>query len=438
MPRHIAVPALLPHQRSELETLNNAEDCQFHALLDVPTLVEPGRIDFEALMDRCRQALDQLNVPLTGLIAHWDFPTSVLVPLLSAERGLPSPSLRSVLTCEHKYWSRLAQREVIPECVPDFCSVDPFASDPLAQVTLPFPFWIKPVKAFSSQLGFRIDNERDFQHAIGTIRQGIRHFGDAFDQALQHVDLPDALQHAGGNTCIAEAIMNGVQAAPEGSVFKGEFAVHGTFDMHRDEQRYDSLLYPSALPEAIQQRMQDACQRFLHHIDFDNGCFNAEFLWDEANDRLQVVEFNTRISQSHSDMFIMVDGVSNHEVPLDILLGRRPRMPHRQGRYAVAGKFLLSHDEDAIVDHVASDRVIQTLQTRFPGTRLELDIEPGMRLSDLPNRESYTYPIGALYLGADSYDALRERHRICLEALDFDFVPLPVTSPHATPRPSAG
>jgi len=34
--------------------------------------------------------------------------------------------------------------------------------DPLKQISLSFPFWIKPVKSFGSYLGFCIDSEKKF------------------------------------------------------------------------------------------------------------------------------------------------------------------------------------------------------------------------------------------------------------------------------------
>lgn len=433
MPRHIVIPALEDCQRAELETLRNASDCLFHPLLDTRTLVEAEQIDFNALLQQCRTAIAALGVPITGLIAHWDFPTSVLVPLLSRDQALPSPSLESVLKCEHKYWSRLLQQEVIPECVPRFALLDPFAEHPEKSIDLPFPFWIKPIKSFSSQLGFRIDSDADLRDALAAIRARIHHLGAPFDQALSHIDLPRALQGIGGHHCIVEEILEGVQAAPEGSVANGRFQTHGLFDMQRDEagQRYENLIYPSALPAPVQQRITEACRKYLHHIGFDNGCFNAEFLWDAGTDTLRVIEFNTRISQSHSEMFVMVDGVSNHEVALDILLARTPDMPSGEGQHAVAGKFHITFPDDAIVTAVPSRRDIQTLAARFPGLEFRLHASPGMRLSTLPNQDSYCYQLADIYLGAESREALLANYQACLEALPFAFEPLLTGLPEA-------
>ncbi|GHB15590.1 ATP-grasp domain-containing protein [Modicisalibacter luteus] len=427
MSRNIFIPALEEQQRKELETLRHADELSFHGLLDVETLIEPESFSFNRLLEQARQELKQTTGSVgsvDAIIAHWDFPTSVMVPILCKEYNIPAPPLESVLKCEHKYWSRVEQKKAIPEYVPDFCSVDPFASDPLGQVTLDYPFWLKPVKAFSSQLGFKIENAEQFYAAIEETRQAIHHFGDPFNEALEHVDLPPEIRQANGNTCIAEQIISGRQGAPEGTMFQGEFNVHGVFDQPVDKGAtlFDRLEYPSSMPEGVQRRMIEASKRFLEHIGFDHGCFNAEFMWDEASDQLWLVEFNTRISQSHSEMFIMVDGMSNHEVAIDIALGQRPSMINRQGQFPVAAKCLIPHKhEDAIVKRVPSQQELLELRERFPGTLIKLDIEPGMRLSDLPNQDSFSYHIGTIYLGADSHEKLRERYRDCLDALHFEF-----------------
>ncbi|WP_346798616.1 ATP-grasp domain-containing protein [Halomonas sp. Bachu 37] len=428
MKRNVFVVALEEQQRQEFKTLRRARELSVHGLLDVSTAVEPPeKISFHRLMEQARKELEDHGGPVDAIVAHWDFPTSVMVPLLCKEYGIPSPSAESVLTCEHKYWSRLEQQRVIPECVPAFCSVDPFAENPLEQVTLDFPFWLKPVKAFSSQLGFKVENEAQFQEAIETMRQEIRHFGDPFNEALSYIDLPADLEGCDGNTCIAEQLVSGIQAAPEGTMFQGEFNVHGIIAQGRsaEEGLFDRLEYPSHLPEKIHRRMIGICKTFLTHIGFDNGCFNAEFMWDEKTDQLWLIEFNTRISQSHSEIFIMVDGMSNHEVAIDIALNERPSLPNREGHYPVAAKCYIPYEhKDGIVTRVPSAEEIQALRERFPGTEVKLAVHEGSRLSELPNQDAFSYQLGTLYIAAEEHEQIQERYDACLEALRFEIDPV--------------
>ncbi|MEX0730343.1 MAG: ATP-grasp domain-containing protein [Aquisalimonadaceae bacterium] len=422
---NIFILGLDAFQLDKLKTIHDADSYAFHGLLDVDLVVHPNACSFTTMLELARQQLSAFPGTVDGIIAHWDFPTSILAPVLCRDFGIPAPPLRSVFKCEHKYWSRVEQQKSIPDCIPRFCCFDPFHDQALAQIHLDYPFWIKPVKSFSSQLGFVIGNADDFQHAIGRIRKGIGRVGDAFDEALQLLRLPRGIRASTGSYCIAEEIIQGVQAAPEGSMCQGEFRVHGIIDMDKNASghSFDRLVYPSTLPARIQQRMINASERFLRHIGFDNGCFNAEFMWDQANDRLQLVEVNTRISQSHSDLFTKVDGMSNHEVAVSVALGRRPVLPHRQGRYQIAAKCLITHDADGIVSRIPDDDALRRLGKRFPGTHIRLDVRPGMRLSQTPNQGSYRYTLGAIYLGADNHDHLLRKYEDCLAALDFAFQP---------------
>ncbi|MBW6390862.1 ATP-grasp domain-containing protein [Billgrantia antri] len=428
MKRNIFVVALEDQQRQELETLRHSEKFKIHSLLSVKEAVESPNFSFNALLDEARSKLEAFYGSVDAIVAQWDFPTSVMVPILCREYDIPSPSVESVLKCEHKYWSRLEQQKVVPEVVPAFCGVDPFAEDPLSQVTLDYPFWLKPVKAFSSHLGFKIENDEQFHAAIKEIREGIRQLGDPFNEALNHAELPPEIQHMDGNSCIAEQLVAGVQGAPEGTVYRGEFNVHGIISQPSTEMSdapYDRIEYPSHLPEPIHRQMIDVSKKFLEHIGYDNGCFNAEFLWDESQDKLWLIEVNTRISQSHSEIFIMVDGMSNHEVAIDIALGERPSLANRLGDHAVAAKcFIPYKHEDGIVRRVPSREEIEALAERFPGTKVRLDVQPGDRLGDLMHQDSFSYRLGTLYVAGEDHEQVDQRYKACLEALQFEIEPI--------------
>ena len=413
MTTNIFVLGMTDLQRDELETLKGADGYRFHGLLDYDQLVGETDYDLEVLLDRSRQQLEEFSEDVDAIVCHWDFPSSIIGPILSAERDLPAPSLKSLLACEHKYWSRLAQREVVPEVVPAFCAFDPFAEDVRGQIDLDFPFWVKPVKAHSSELGFAIHDEEELAEAVAQIRQEIGAVGDAFDQALARVEVPDEVGTVGGNSCLAEQIVTGIQAAPEGTVFRGVFRDHGLIDMHKDDDgtSISRIDYPGAsVPDEVQARMVDISRRYLEHVGFDNGAFNVEFMWEQETDQLWLIEINTRISQSHSELFILVDGASNHEVVVDIALGREPRMPHREGQYAVAAKAAIFHDTDGVVRHVPTEQDKEAVTERFPGTRVTLLVEEGDRLSELPHQDTYRYLWGNVILGATDRDELQRRY----------------------------
>ena len=426
--RNVFIVGLDDFQRGELETITNASGLEFHQLLGTEEATHPEEHGFTPLLERARAQLAEFDGSIDAIVAHWDFPTSVLVPILAADYGMPAPTLESVLACEHKHWSRLAQAECVPDAVPAFAGFDPFDDDALDGIDLEYPFWIKPVKSHSSQLGFKIASAADFHEALPQIREHIRDIGDPFNEALALAKLPDEIAPDSGNTCLAEQIVSGQQATIEGTMFEGEFSVHGVFDSPKDERgahfaRYE---YPASLPEEIQSRMASTAEQYLRHIGYDNACWNVEFMWDQDADKLWLIEVNTRISQSHADLLAKVDGMSNHEAAVAVALGNRPVLPEGRGTFAVAGKLFLYTSEmaDGLVHRVPSDEDIARVAERFPETHVDIAVEPGERLSELAHQSSYRYDLGTVSAGAQSREELVAMHDEIIELLPFDIEPI--------------
>lgn len=428
--KNIFVVGFEPFNVALLRSLPNANDYAFHNLLSYKEAIRPtsGRIDFDALLALAEKRLSDFNGSVDAIMSYWDFPASAIVPVLCRRHKLPGPPLRAVAACEHKYWARLEQQESIPAFVPRFCAVDPFTDDPLASIDLPFPFWIKPIKAHSSYLGFRIADRSDFQTHLPIIRENIARFGDAFNAFLKLIDLPAGVAGIGGNHCIAEEIISeGEQCTLEGYVHGGEVVVYGIVDSirtGRHQSCFSRYQYPSRLPASVRERMIEAARRFMSHIGYDNAPFNVEFYWDSKTDQTRLLEVNTRLSKSHSPMFKMVDGVSHQKIAIDLALGRRPELPHRQGQYSIAAKFMTRVFDDGVVVRVPSQVDIERFSLAFPDGLYRPMVKEGDRLAHLMFQDSYSFEIAELFLGADSEAELLEKHDAALKLLPFDFEPL--------------
>lgn len=138
----------------------------FRGLLSYEALVDVATIDFGSLLSAAREELSAFPDEVDAIIPHWDFPVSVISPVPAEELCLPAPSLESILKCEHKYWSRLEQRRSVPECTPGFADLDSFDDDARDSIDLAFPFWAKPVKSHSSQLGFETRDAKTFAQRL--------------------------------------------------------------------------------------------------------------------------------------------------------------------------------------------------------------------------------------------------------------------------------
>ncbi len=365
--------------------------------------------DFLALVREAERRLRADDGPIDAVVGWWDFPTTGIVPILQRRFGLHGAEPRSVAALEHKYWSRKVQLEVVPDHVPLFAALDPFASD-AAVVDFPFPFWIKPIKSHSSHLGLRVGSREDLRRALDAIRRGIARFGEPFDQFLSLLDLPPEVAGVSGHHCLIEEIIStDHQCTLEGYSHRGDVVVYGVVDSIRSDRNRSSFSryqYPSRLPPATLHRMIDATQRVIRRVGYDDAPFNAEFFWNQHTDVLWLLEVNCRISKSHCPLFLMVDGASHQKVLVELALGRKPAFPRRQGRHGVAAKFMIRAFEDGVMEQVPDADDLANLRHRFPDARFKLLVEEGSRLANLPYQDSYSFELAELYLGAPDSDTL--------------------------------
>lgn len=414
--KNIFLIGLNPFNRAKLETVANADQYNFHGLLE-----EPHHYDVPGMLAEAEKELRAFPGPIDAIVGYADFPISTMLPILCPKFGLRTPSLESVLKCEHKYWARLEQKRVVPDCIPRFAPVDPFDENVFSKIPFSFPFWIKPIKSCASYLGFRVHNEKEFRHAISENRKHINKLGEPFNFVLRHARLPPKVVSVDGNHCIAEEIISGRQCTLEGCVFEGVVSYHGVVDSIRELNRssFARYEYPSRLPRPVQERMGKIGAKVLKHIGFDNSGFNMEFFWDERHDRIWLLEINTRVAQHHSDLFEKIDGTTNHEVPVQIGLGNRPNIPHGTGPFHRAATFFLRTYRNGIVAEVPSAEEIGAITKRFPGTIVQPQVQPGTQLSDLHEQDSYSYALAIVYMGESSQKQLLANWRQCARLLHF-------------------
>jgi len=425
MKKHIFVLGLEEYNHRILEHLPGADDWEIHSLLDYDEIRGEDTPDVKELLRRCEERLAAFDGTVDAIIGYFDLPVTVMLPILRARYELPAPSLESVLKCEHKYWSRLEQEKVIPDHIPQFEAFDPFDDEEIQGLSLLFPYWIKPIKSFRSFLAFQINDEHDLSVGIEETRAHIGKITDSFSFFLDRAQLPAEIVETERRSCIAESLLSGSQCTIEGYVYHGTVQVYGVVDSVRESDRssFSRYEYPSRLPETIQDRMADIAERVLRQIGFDDSPFNIEFFYSQTDNKIYLLEINPRISQSHAEIFEKVNGLSHHEVAVDIAMDRPPHYPLGRGEFEVAAKFMLRHFEDAVVRRVPSEEEIQRAAEEIPGTHVDILVAPGTRLSDLQNQDSYSYELADIYIGASERSQLEERYRRVLEILTFEFEP---------------
>ncbi len=428
--KNVFVIGLNEMNKARMERLRGAEGFTIHGLLDTATVFETQVFDMPAMIARAEATLDghiASGGTVDAIIGYADFPVSTMIPLLAAKYGTVTTSLESLLKCEHKFWSRRVQQEVIPGNIPAFTAFDPFDDDALSAIGragLAFPFFCKPIKSSGSWLGFRVDNPEDFDFAISRFREEIGLIAEPFGFVLDQADLPDEIRAVPAGWCMAEQVIGGRQCTVEGYVFEGEVVPYGIVDSIRYPQvlSFFYYMYPSKLPQRVQEQMFDLTRKLMKHTGFDNSGFNVEFFWDEVQDHVWLLETNTRIAQSHCDLFEKVDGMSHQQVAVDVGLGRRPQMPVGEGDYGVAAEFFYRvFFRDATVARVPTGEEIAAACALVPGTSFAPQVTEGMRLTDLPEQDAYSFAVAHMWMGANKQSGLLWNYEKVLKGLNFEF-----------------
>lgn len=249
-PADEATVAVLGADELNLEILRGMQGHERQTFVPLlsPAEMQHGEVSIPDLLDRAVTQLDERPQPVDAIVGFWDFPVSTLVPLLAARYGLRSASLESVVMCEHKYWSRLAQQQVIDD-FPPFGLVDIHGGGHLPD-GVGYPVWLKPVKSYSSELAFHVSDDEQLATAVAEIRDGIGRLGRPFEEVLDRIDLPPAIAEVGGQACLAEEALTGARAATEGYVHDCRVVVHGVLD---------SIPYPTA-PASCATSIRPSCR----------------------------------------------------------------------------------------------------------------------------------------------------------------------------------
>lgn len=328
--------------------------------------------------------------------------------LLAEKMGWPGTPVNAVLACQHKLHARRVLEEVAPEATVPTQRVDAAYGMDIPD-GLPYPGYVKPVKAAFSVLARQVDNKDELHRHT---RFGpwelwvIRHLVEPFEREVQK-RLPQA---GTAHSLMLEQPVHARQYCLDGYVFNNQMHTLGIVDsvMYPGTDAFMRFDYPSQLAPAPQSKAADVARRFLDKVGFTHGLFNMEFFHDEATDTLTVIEFNPRMASQFSDLYARVDGINLHEIALMLAHGQNPEPAARKkARAGVASSLvyraLRPQDHPPFPDHVQ----MTAFRREFPDALFfEFKKKPGQVERDFKWLRSYRY--GIVHLdGKDRLDLFR-------------------------------
>jgi hypothetical protein len=357
---------------------------------------------------------------LDGVIGTHDGPENTVAAIVARELGLHGMDPAKAFVCEHKYYSRQAQMKSVPHAVPDFqcLAIDSLKQD---DVTLSYPFFVKPVKSAMSMLARRID---DFETLQAFLPKAREHLGQSLP-AFNYLFKKYTTLELDANFLIAEQMLDGEQVTVEGFSWNRKVSIMGITDsiMYPGTMSFERFEYPSKLPMRVQQRMEDIAGELIESIGLDYTVFDIEMFYHRDTDAVHIIEINPRMSYQFADMFEKVDGTNTYALQLQLSQGQQPKFKKGSGRFGVATSFVLRLFEDRKVIRIPTEEELAEIRTQFPDSLVIIKVKEGSMLSDVSQDEqSYRYAI--INLGGKDWADLYARFEELNQHLRFEFDPL--------------
>ena len=278
----------------------------------------------------------------TAVVSHHEQFGALAAALLAERMGWPGTPVNAILACQHKFHARQVLQQVAPEANVPFALLDAEYGDPVP-TGLRYPAFVKPVKAAFSVLAREVSSHDELHRhtrfgawELWVIRRLVEPFERLSRQRLGP-GVPSA------HRMMLEQPVHAAQYNLDGYVCQGRLQPLGVVDaiMYPGTQAFMRHQLPTRLPQAVQDRAADVARRFLAAVGFTHGLFNMEFFYDEAQDRLSVIEFNPRMASQYSDLYLRVKGVDLHAIGLALAHGLDPAsLPQTVPQAGAAASFV--------------------------------------------------------------------------------------------------
>jgi hypothetical protein len=305
--------------------------------------------------------------------------------------------------------ARRVLQQVCPDATPWYADLDAAYGGPIPP-GLPYPSFVKPVKAAFSVLARRVGSHAELTaHTRFGRRERwvIRQLVEPFERVAR-ARLPQA---GTAHRMMLEEPIAAAQYNLDGWVQGRELHVLGVVDslMVPGTQAFMRFELPSRLPAGVREQAARVARAFLAAVGFDHGFFNMEFFHDARSGRLSVIEFNPRLASQFGDLYRRVTGRDPHAMALALAIGEDPRAePATAPTAGAAASFVYRAFAPAQVPPMPTPAQQRSLHRAFPDALLFLMPKSGRGLArDFKWLGSHRY--GILHLGGRDADDLRRR-----------------------------
>ncbi len=261
-----------------------------------------------------------------GVVGIDDFPACMLAAIVAETFDFAFPSFESLFLCQHKYYSRLRQRDAAPKATPNFHVVSISQPPEPSQIPMRFPVFVKPVKSYLSILARRLETFQDLTRAIAEAPLRLGSVARMFDALISVSTLDGRFREVPASALLLEEPLTGHQVTLDGYAYRGRVVPLGVVDsvFFPGTLSFARFEYPSRLPPSVQERMGHIAETVVQSVGLDRTFFNIEFFYRQEDDSIWIIEINGRMASQFAPLYRMLHGIDMYAMQLDMLLDRDP------------------------------------------------------------------------------------------------------------------
>lgn len=357
---------------------------------------------------------------IDAVISSDEYIGAIIAAAVSKELGLPGNDPAQMILVQHKFHSRIAQLEYCPSAAVN-CQLIPAKLSKEFIPKLHYPFFVKPAKGTFSLYAKKIDNRKGLNAhmAFSWIEQTIlKALNRPYNQLLRKYTTltKDA------NYFVAEELIEGEQVTLDGYVHNNKVEICGVVDsvMYPGTNVFERFQYPSKHSDEVCERMTNLAKNLMKDIGFNNGQFNVEFFYNEKEDKISIIEINSRLSYQFGELYENVDGVNTYQILLDLALGETPEFIEKKGDFKCSASFVIRAFEGTELQSVPQKEHILSFCERYPESSVKVFGKAGTKFSS-ELRSVGGYRCGIINLGAHSSQDLFSRYKDAVVSLPFSY-----------------
>jgi ATP-grasp domain len=334
--------------------------------------------------------------------------------LVAQRLGLPGSKPATLLRAQHKYEARMHLQTFAPELCPRF-EVIGYDITPAQAAKLPYPMFVKPVKATFSVLARRCDNPQELLNHLNfaplekfIIKRLIKPHNDALTDFPQFSVPTDRM--------IVEELLQGWQINVDGYVHQGAVHTLGLVDevMYPGTMAFQRFMLPGVVQgnAALRARVQAATEKVVRGFELDHGFFNVEFFYNPDTDDLKLIEINPRLAAQLGPLYEWTQGIDIYTTAFALAQGLPPP-PTKAPRFGAAASLVWRSFDGTSCPRIPTREDQAWLAREYPEAKLYLYPKKGYSLQrDIKWLGSHRWAIINMP-GMDEADLKQRYERIC-------------------------